>query len=95
MSFYRQQLLGHQGLCEDNHARLSQETHQPWPPLFSQEGGCSRLSAINQKNTDFCEKPVLQVSLSLNLVVIVSHIKIYIWSEMNYCYFKLNIAMMR
>lgn len=70
MPFHRQQLLGHQGLREDNHAGLSKETHQPWPPLFSQEGGRSRLSANNQKNTDFCEKPVLQVSLTLYLVAV-------------------------
>lgn len=70
MSFYRQQLLGHMGLREDHQAGLSKETHQPGPPLFRQEGGCSRLSANNWKNTDFCEKPVLQVSLSLHLVAV-------------------------
>lgn len=70
MSSYRQQLLGHQGLCKDNRAWLSKETHQPWPPLFSQEGGCSRLSENNQKNSDFCEKPVLQVCLSVSLAVV-------------------------
>lgn len=47
MSLYRQQILGHQGSCEDNHARLPKASFHPRPPLLSQQGGCSRLSVYN------------------------------------------------
>lgn len=61
-NLYRRPVLGHQGLCKDNHARLSKASHKHRPPLVRQKGGCSRLRDSYSEDSHFCEKPVLEVS---------------------------------
>lgn len=59
---YREPILGPKGNYKNCPFWLSSANHQLWASLYSQQGGCSCLCAIDWKNTFLWGKKILEVS---------------------------------